>query len=159
VEKVNKKLPRGILIITILTIISGILLLIMSIYAFNFLMPMWGIYLMGPAFLLILGVTSLFTAYGLYIGKNWSWKLLLVLSGFGAAGYLLNVVNGQFISIFGVLYNAIIIYYMYRPHVRKYYGIRNKSRKWLVKQMQIVSAFFIFINQFRNEKLRSFSKI
>jgi len=129
VEKVNKKLPRGILIITILTVISGILLLIMSIYAFNLLLPLGGIYLMGPAFLLILGVTSLFTAYGLYRGQNWSWKLLLVLSGFGAAGYLLNVVNGQFISIIGVIYNSVIIYYMYRPHVRKYYGIRNKRRK------------------------------
>lgn len=128
-EKINKKLPRGILIITILTLISGILLLMMSAYAFNLLLPLGGAYLMGPAFLLILGVASLLTAYGLYMGKNWSWKLLLVLSGFGAAGYLLNVVNGQFISIFGVLYNAIIIYYMYRPHVRRYYGIRSKSKR------------------------------
>jgi hypothetical protein len=129
VEKINKKLPRGILIITILTIISGLLLVMMSIYAFNLLLPLGGVYLMGPAFLLILGVASLLTAYGLYMRKSWSWKLLLVLSGFGAAGYLLNVVNGQFISIFGVLYNAIIIYYMYRPHVRKYYGIRSRGKK------------------------------
>ena len=128
-EKINKKLPRGILIITILTIISGLLLVMMSIYAFNLLLPLGGVYLMGPAFLLILGVASLLTAYGLYLRKSWSWKLLLVLSGFGAAGYLLNVVNGQFISIFGVLYNAIIIYYMYRPHVRKYYGIRSRGKK------------------------------
>ena len=128
-EKVKKKLPKGILIITILTIISGVLLVIMSVYAFNLLLPLGGIYLMGPTFLLILGVTSLLTAYGLYMGKNWSWKLLLVLSGFGAAGYLLNVVNGQFISIFGVLYNSIIIYYMYRPHVRRYYGIRSKGKR------------------------------
>ena len=128
-EKINKKLPRGILIITILTIISGLLLVMMSVYAFNLLLPLGGVYLMGPAFLLILGIASLLTAYGLYLRKNWSWKLLLVLSGFGAAGYLLNVVNGQFISIFGVLYNAIIIYYMYRPHVRKYYGIRSKMKK------------------------------
>jgi hypothetical protein len=129
VEKINKKLPRGILIISILTIISGLLLVMMSVYAFNLLLPLGGIYLMGPAFLLILGIASLLTAYGLYMRKNWSWKLLLVLSGFGAAGYLLNVVNGQFISIFGVLYNAIIIYYMYRPHVRKYYGIRSKGKR------------------------------
>jgi hypothetical protein len=129
VEKINKKLPRGILIITILTALSGILLLIMSAYAFNLLLPFGGMVLMGPAFLLILGVTSLVTAYGLYMGQNWSWKLLLVLSGFGAAGYLLNVVNGQFISIFGVIYNSAIIYYMYRPHVRKYYGMRFKRRR------------------------------
>ncbi|CAN5834866.1 hypothetical protein BH23THE1_BH23THE1_29480 [soil metagenome] len=128
-EKVNKKLPRGILIIAILTTISGILLLIMSIYAFNLLMPYGGMLLMGPAFLLILGVTSLVTAYGLYIGQPWSWKLLLVLSGFGAAGYLLNVVNGQFLSIIGVIYNSAIIYYMYRPHIRKYYGMRFKRTR------------------------------
>ena len=128
-EKINQKLPRGILIITILTIISGVLLVMMSVYAFNLLMPLGGIYLMGPTFLLILGGASLLTAYGLYMRKNWSWKLLLVLSGFGAAGYLLNVVNGQFVSIFGVLYNAIIIYYMYRPHVRRYYGIRSKGKR------------------------------
>ena len=128
-EKVNKKLPRGILVITILTALSGILLLIMSAYAFNLLLPFGGMVLMGPVFLLILGVTSLVTAYGLYKGQNWSWKLLLVLSGFGAAGYLLNVVNGQFISILGVIYNSAIIYYMYRPHVRKYYGMRFKRRR------------------------------
>ncbi len=120
------------MIITILTAISGILLLIMSVYAFNLLLPLGGIYLMGPAFLLILGVTSLFTSYGLYRRQNWSWKLLLVLSGFGAAGYLLNVVNGQFISIIGVVYNLVIIYYMYRPHVRKFYGIRNKRKIWII---------------------------
>jgi hypothetical protein len=129
VEKVNKKLPRGILIITVLTVVSGVLLLIMSIYAFNLLLTLGGIYLMGPAFLFILGITSLFTGYGLYRGQNWSWKLLLVLSGFGAAGYLLNVVNGQFISIIGVIYNSVIIYYMYRPNVRRYYGIRNNRRR------------------------------
>ena len=128
-EKVNKKLPRGILVITILTALSGILLLIMSAYAFNLLLPFGGMVLMGPVFLLILGVTSLVTAYGLYKGQNWSWKLLLVLSGFGAAGYLLNVVNGQFISIFGVIYNSAIIYYMYRPHIRKYYGMKFKRRR------------------------------
>ena len=128
-EKVNNKLPRGILIITILTAISGILLLIMSVYAFNLLLPLGGIYLMGPAFLLILGVTSLFTAYGLYRRQNWSWKLLLVLSGFGAAGYLLNVVNGQFISIIGVIYNTVIIWYLYRPYIKKYYGITYRKRK------------------------------
>ena len=102
----------------------------MSVYAFNLLMPIGGMILMGPAFLLILGVTSLITAYGLYMGQNWSWKLLLVLSGFGAAGYLLNVVNGQYISIIGVIYNAVIIYYLYRPRVRRYFGIiKTKQRR------------------------------
>jgi hypothetical protein len=129
VEKVNKNLPRGILIITILTAISGVLLLIMASQVFGPALSLGGMFLMGPSFLLILGVTSLITAYGLYFAKTWSWRLLLVLSAFGAAGYLFNVVSGQFISIIGVIYNAVIIYYMYRPHVRKYYGMRFKRRR------------------------------
>lgn len=128
-DKEKKKPPRGILIVTIVTVISGILLLIMSVYAFNLLLPHGPIFLMGPAFLMILGVTSLLVATGLYRGLKWAWTLLLVLSGFGAAGYLLNVVNGQFISLVGVLYNSIIIWYLYRPYVRKYFGMRYKKRR------------------------------
>jgi hypothetical protein len=121
VENIDKKPPRGIVIVSIVTVISGALLIIMGIYAFNLLLPLGFNYLMGPAFLIILGVTSLLAAYGFYRGKTWSWRLLLILSGFGAAGYLMNVANGQFVSILGVIYNAAIIWYLYRPYIRKYY--------------------------------------
>jgi hypothetical protein len=121
VENLDKKPPRGILVVSIVTVISGALLIIMGIYAFNLLLPLGFNYLMGPAFLIILGVTSLLAAYGFFKGKTWSWRLLLILSGFGAAGYLMNVANGQFVSILGVIYNAVIIWYLYRPYIRKYY--------------------------------------
>lgn len=128
-ENVEKKPPRGILIVSIVTVISGALLIIMGIYAFNLLLPLGVNYLMGPAFLIILGATSLLAAYGFYRGKTWSWRLLLILSGFGAAGYLMNVANGQFISVLGVIYNAIIIWYLYRPYIRKYYRTNWRSIK------------------------------
>ena len=101
-----------------MAVISGLLLVIMSVHAVNLLRPLRGRCIMGPASLLILGVTSLFMAYGLYRDKNWSWKLLLILSGFGAEGYMLNVVNGQFTPNIGVIYNSVIIYYPCRSHVR-----------------------------------------
>jgi hypothetical protein len=44
------------------------------------------------------------------------------LSGFGAAGYLLNIVNGQTFSVVGLVINAIIIYYLYKPQIRKFFG-------------------------------------
>lgn len=121
-EKDQKKIPRGILIITILTIISGIILLLMFSFSLLVLLPFGPTALMGPAFLLALGIASIITAFGLYKGKGWSWTLLLVLSGFGAAGYLMNVTHGQFLSIIGIVINAIIIYYLYTPKIRKYFG-------------------------------------
>jgi hypothetical protein len=117
----RKKTPKGIVIITILTIISGLILLTMSIFSFIILHPLGPAKLLGPFFLFIIGIASIIVSIGLYSAKGWAWTLLLVLSGFGAAGYLLNIVNGQFISIIGLVIDLIIIYYLYRPNVRKYF--------------------------------------
>ncbi len=124
-EGIRKKTPLGIVIITILTVISGLILLTMSFFLFIVLLPLGPVGLMGSGFLFILGIASIIVSIGLYKGKGWSWILLLVLSGFGAAGYLWNIVNGgRPISIIGIVINLIIIYYLYRPNVRKFFSKR-----------------------------------
>ncbi len=125
-EGVKKKTPIGIVGIVILTIISGLILLIMSFFIFAVLLPSGSSgflgAILGGGFLLVLGSASIIVSIGLYKGKGWSWTLLLVLSGFGAAGYLLNIVNGNKISIVGLIINIIIIYYLYRPNVRRFFS-------------------------------------
>lgn len=118
----RKKVPKGIAIITILTIISGLILLSMSYFSFIILLPLGPANLFGAFFLLFLGIASIIVSIGLYKGKGWSWKFLLILSGFGAAGYLLNIVNGQRISVIGLAIDIIIIYYLYRPNVRRFFS-------------------------------------
>ena len=118
----KKKTPLGIIIITVLTVISGLILFAMSFASLIILAPLNPVRLMGSMFLLILGTASIIVSFGLYKGKGWSWTLLLILSGFGAAGYLLNIVNGQTFSVVGLVINAIIIYYLYKPHIRKFFG-------------------------------------
>ncbi|HXT83354.1 MAG TPA: hypothetical protein VN704_03325 [Verrucomicrobiae bacterium] len=125
-EGVKKKTPTGITGIVILTIISGLILLTMSFFIFAVILPSGssGILgaILGGGFLLVLGSASILVSIGLYKGKGWSWTFLLVLSGFGAAGYLLNIVNGNKISIAGLIINIIIIYYLYRPNVRRFFS-------------------------------------
>jgi len=118
----KKKTPFGIIIISILTVISGLILFVMSYVSLMILSPLGPLRLMGSMFLLILGTASIIVSFGLYKGKGWSWTLLLILSGFGAAGYLLNIVNGQSFSVIGLVINAVIIYYLYKPHIRKFFG-------------------------------------
>jgi hypothetical protein len=118
----KKKTPFGIVIITILTVISGLILFAMSSVSLMILSPLSPLRLTGSMFLLILGTASIIVSFGLYKGKGWSWTLLLILSGFGAAGYLLNIVNGQTFSAIGLVINAIIIYYLYKPHIRRFFG-------------------------------------
>lgn len=123
VERIKKKkTPFGIIIIIVLTVISGLILFAMSTASLIILAPLDPVRLMGSMFLLILGTASITVSFGLYKGKGWSWTLLLILSGFGAAGYLLNIVNGQTFSVVGLVINAIIIYYLYKPHIRKFFG-------------------------------------
>jgi hypothetical protein len=122
----KRKPPKGLVIIIILTIISGLVLLIMSFASFNVSSSLGPAALMGSLFLLILGIASIIASIGLYKGKGWSWTLLLILSGFGAAGYLLNIVNGNTFSFVGLIVNAAIIYYLYRPYVRKYFAYKKK---------------------------------
>lgn len=118
----KKKTPLGIIIITVLTVISGLILFAMSFASLIILAPLDPLRLMGSMFLLVLGYASIVVSFGLYKGKGWSWTLLLILSGFGAAGYLLNIVNGQTFSVVGLVINAIIIYYLYKPQIRKFFG-------------------------------------
>jgi hypothetical protein len=118
----KKKTPFGIIIISILTVISGLILFAMSFVSLMILSSLGPLRLMDSMFLLILGTASIIVSFGLYKGKGWSWTLLLILSGFGAAGYLLNIVNGQSFSVIGLVINAIIIYYLYKPHIRKFFG-------------------------------------
>ena len=118
----KKKTPFGIIIISILTVISGLILFAMSFVSLMILSSLGPLRFMGSMFLLILGTASIIVSFGLYKGKGWSWTSLLILSGFGAAGYLLNIVNGQSFSVIGLVINAIIIYYLYKPHIRKFFG-------------------------------------
>jgi uncharacterized membrane protein (DUF2068 family) len=95
--------PLGVTIIALLAIISGIGFLVSII-------------------LIPLGIAFLVMAYGLWKGKGWAWTITLVLSFIGIALGLASIVTGNVVSILPVIINAIIIYYLYRPDVKVFFG-------------------------------------
>jgi uncharacterized membrane protein (DUF2068 family) len=95
--------PLGVTILAILTIISGIGFLVSVI-------------------LIPLGIANLVVAYGLWKGKKWAWTITLVLSLIGIALGLASVVTGSIVAIWPVIINAIVIYYLYRPNVKAFFG-------------------------------------
>ncbi|MGC2425726.1 MAG: hypothetical protein WA421_01715 [Nitrososphaeraceae archaeon] len=99
----QKSRPLGVTIIALLTIISGIGFLVSII-------------------LIPLGIAFLVMAYGLWKGKGWAWTITLVLSFIGIALGLASIVTGNVVSILPVIINAIIIYYLYRPDVKVFFG-------------------------------------
>ena len=92
--------------------------------------------------LLVIGIGYIVMFYGLLKGKRWAWAITIILLLIGIAiqiistttGSLLNtslsgsssntnsVISGIAGSIIGIAINIVIIYYLYRPHVKAFFG-------------------------------------
>ena len=116
--------PKGIAFIAILTLVSGLL----SIFS-------------GDVIFLILGIISIIMFYGLLKGREWAWSVTIIVSVFNIvasvtflASSFFNfpitnsnnpMVLGSMILAYKIGINAIILYYLSRPHVKIFFG---KSR-------------------------------
>lgn len=138
-----KKRPTGVTVIAILIIIGGILLLLAgiggvavgSLFISSQIIGL-GFVIIG-AIILAVGIGYLVVSYGLLKGKRWSWTITVVLLFIGIAidvasiiifGYFaINMDTSSFLttnsgSIAGIIISVIILYYLYRPHVKSYFG-------------------------------------
>jgi hypothetical protein len=119
-RKANK--PKGIAFIAILTLVSGLISI-----------------LSGDVVFLMLGIVSVIMSYGLLKGREWAWSVTIIVSVFNIvasvtflASSFFNfpitnnnnnpLVLGSMILIYKVGINAIILYYLYRPHVKSFFG-------------------------------------
>ena len=109
----QKQRPLGVTIIAILMIISGIALL-----------STWAILLVvGIGVVpIVLGIASFVMAYGLWKGKGWAWTITLILSVISIISAIVSIAYGGSGAIINIIINAIIIYYLYRPNVKAYFG-------------------------------------
>lgn len=132
--------PTGVTIIAVLMAIAGIVMIIAGISAVavapflpaafpsqnlptGFSTAMLGGLAVGSgAFMLVLGVAGLVISYGLFKGRAWAWTAAVVLSIIGVVMSVVAIVTGNFGSIVSLIINGVILYYLYRPHVKAYFG-------------------------------------
>lgn len=55
-------------------------------------------------------------------GKRWAWTITVILSFIGIAIGAASIVTGNIAAILHLIINAIVIYYLYRPHVKVFFG-------------------------------------
>jgi uncharacterized membrane protein (DUF2068 family) len=73
--------------------------------------------------LIAIGIISFVVAYGLLKGKSWAWTLTLVLSIISIVVAIISIATtGNPFNIINIIISAIIIYYLYRPHVKAFFG-------------------------------------
>ena len=93
--------------------------------------------------LLTIGIGYLVMFYGLLKGKGWAWTITIILLLIGIAIQIISNITGAVFNaslsisnsnntsllisgiaggIIGIAVNVVIIYYLYRPHVKAFFG-------------------------------------
>jgi hypothetical protein len=72
--------------------------------------------------LIVLGIASFVAAWGLLTGKGWAWIVTFIIIIISIILNIILIIFGSFESVIGLIINGIIIYYLYRPSVKSYYG-------------------------------------
>jgi hypothetical protein len=96
-------------------------------------------FLLLGAILLVIGVGYLVMSYGLLKGKGWAWTITIILTVISIAIQIVSVITNSMIvasisndgasimsgligQIIGIAIDIIILYYLYRPHVKAFFG-------------------------------------
>lgn len=134
-KKVSKKqnIPEGILILSVLMFAGALFSFMLGSFFFNLAdtpSDLLQSFELAPGILGFVGfmligfsVLSYFIGRGLISFRNWSRVTLIVLSGISVVFSFINLFNKMFYgSIFGLILNGLIIWYLVNPKVVKYYN-------------------------------------
>jgi len=118
--------PFGVTIIAILIIIAGVISLLIGIGSVA-IGPLIGlVFVVTGAISLALGVAYLVMAFGLWKGKGWAWTISTIVLFIGIVIDMISLprrsAGDTVSSIVSIAINAVILYYLFRPHVKAYFG-------------------------------------
>jgi hypothetical protein len=132
----GKERPFGVLILGILSLILGLMAVFSGLILLTFSPKYLG--WLGPvagAVLVVLGIAMGIFGIGCFRAWSWAWVLgvVLLVSGmllqlfslvtwFLSAGMKLDYYNPETEAIIGILIAGIIMYYLFQPQVKAYFG-------------------------------------
>lgn len=123
--------PLGITILGVLHLIGGAISVIVAITGAVMLgaspgMGMMGMFSagLGAAFLVIFGILAVIEfaiAGALFSGKSWGRIVVIILSIISLIMGIISVFGNPF-SIFTIILDVVVLWYMWRPHVISYFN-------------------------------------
>jgi uncharacterized membrane protein (UPF0136 family) len=70
-----------------------------------------------------IAIVSFVVAYGLLKGKRWAWTVAIILSIISIVWNAITLVTAaNYGGIISIIISGIVIYYLFRPHVKAYFG-------------------------------------
>ena len=75
------------------------------------------------AILVAIAIVSFVVAYGLLKGRGWAWTLAIILSIISIVWNAITLATtANFGGIISIIISGIVLYYLFRPHVKEYFG-------------------------------------
>lgn len=126
----KRRRPTGVTIIAILEILGALVMLFVGGLALIGgeaasalgLGLVSGLIAVLGAIMLILGIVMLGVAWGLWTGKGWAWTFAIVFIVLGIVVGLAQMITGGYHGILTLIIQIIIVYYLFRPNVKAYFG-------------------------------------
>ena len=72
--------------------------------------------------LIAIGIGYLAVSYGLFRGRGWAWSIALILSYIGIVIAIISILSGNFVPVINLAINIAIVYFLYRPQVKAFFG-------------------------------------
>lgn len=69
-----------------------------------------------------IGIACFLLAWGLFKAKGWAWIITLILTIISVIFSIIALGGGGFVNIVNIIIGGVIIYYLYRPTVKSYFG-------------------------------------
>ena len=125
--------PTGVSILAILNLLGGILAVLGGILligvggsgmmsSLGFTGFISGIVAAVGGIVIVIGLFALVVGWGMWTGKTWAWILAVILYALGALSSLISLAAGAISSIVGLLISAFLLWYLWRPHVKAFFG-------------------------------------
>ena len=120
--------PLGVTFLGAIHVVGGIFSLFAALWGFSFFTV--GLFndatmaAIGGLFLVWFGILTAINwgiASALFSGKPWGRAVILVLSIIGLIFGIVAIIGGNISSIFTMIINGIVIWYLGRPHVIEYF--------------------------------------
>ncbi|CAN5571013.1 hypothetical protein BH18THE1_BH18THE1_05630 [soil metagenome] len=148
----EKNRPSGVTIVAVLAIVSGIILIVGAVFTIylvpsiitsqlsndmseltstNQLSPEFSTTLTGAIINIVyivssaaiaLGIAWFGLAWGLFTAKGWAWLITVILAIISVVFSIVSIMGANITSIPIIIISGIILYYMYRPQVKSYFG-------------------------------------
>jgi hypothetical protein len=124
--------PTGVAVLAILDFLAGILALLggvfiaalggsglLALYGYGFFS---GFVAVVGGFVIIIGIFAIIVGWGMWSGKEWAWILAIILYALGALSSVISLAGGNLGSVVGLLIDALLLWYLFRPHVKAFFG-------------------------------------